>query len=53
MFLYDPQRDSARILRPLVTFAEQSFFLLMNKQEYDKFNLIMSYFTLLSLLISN
>ena len=44
-------RDSASILRPLVTFAEQYFFLIMNKQEYNKFNLIIRYFTLLSLLI--
>jgi hypothetical protein len=40
-------RYSARILRPLVTFVEHYFFLIMNKQEYSKFNLIISYFALL------
>ena len=41
-------RDLARILRPLVTFAEQIFVgLIMNKQEY---NLIISY---VALLVSN
>ena len=45
--------DSARILRPLVTFAERYFFLIMNKQEYNQFNLKISYFPLLSLLVSN
>jgi len=41
-------RDSARILRPLVTFADQIFFLkIMNKQEYNELNLIISYFALL------
>ena len=34
-------RDIARILRPLVTFAEQMvFFIMMNKQEYNELNLI-------------
>jgi predicted membrane protein len=46
-------RDSASILRPLFLFAEQYFFLIMNKQEYNKFNLIIRYFALLSLLVSN
>ena len=46
-------RDSARILRQLVTFAEQYFFLIMNKQKYNKFNLIIRYFALLSLLTSH
>jgi len=27
--------DLAWILRPLVTFAEQIFFIIMNKQEYN------------------
>jgi len=40
-------RDSARILRPLVTFAEHIFFLIMSKQEYNELNLIISYFVLL------
>jgi len=40
-------RYSVRILRPLVTFVEHYFFLIMNKQEYSKFNLIISYFALL------
>jgi hypothetical protein len=41
-------RDLARILRPLVTFAEQIFFgLIMNKQEYNELNLIISYVALL------
>jgi hypothetical protein len=41
-------RDLTRILRPLVTFAEQIFFgLIMNKQEYNELNLIISYVTLL------
>jgi hypothetical protein len=44
-------RDLARILRPLVTFAEQIFWgLIMNKQEYIELNLIMSY---VALLVSN
>ena len=51
--LYHIIRDSAKILRPLVTFAKQFFFLIMNKQEYNKFNLIIIYFALLSLLVSN
>jgi hypothetical protein len=46
-------RDSARIFRQLVTFAEQYFFLIMNKQKYNKFNLIIRYFALLSLLTSH
>jgi hypothetical protein len=29
------QKDLARILRPLVTFEEQIFFKIMNKQEYN------------------
>jgi hypothetical protein len=41
-------RDLTRILRPLVTFAEHIFFgLIMNKQEYNELNLIISYVTLL------
>ena len=44
-------RDLARILRPLVTFAEQIFIgLIMNKQEYNELNLIISY---VALLVSN
>jgi hypothetical protein len=44
-------RDLARILRPLVTFAEQIFLgLIMNKQEYNEHNLIISY---VALLVSN
>ena len=47
-------RDLARILRPLVTFAEHTFciyfFLIMNKQEYNELNLIISY---VALLVSN
>ena len=47
-------RDLARILKPLVTFAEQIFFwgggLIMNKQEYNELNLIISY---VALLVSN
>ena len=44
-------RDLARILRPLVTFAEQIFWgLIMNKQEYNELNLIISY---VALLVSN
>ena len=31
-------RDSARILRPLVPLSEQYFFLIINKQEYNKGN---------------
>jgi hypothetical protein len=38
---------SARILRPLVTFADQIFFKIMNKQEYKELNLKISYFALL------
>jgi hypothetical protein len=39
----DQSRDLARILRPLVTFAEQIFFIIiMNKQEYNELNLIIS-----------
>ena len=30
-------RDSTRILRALVTFADQIFFLIVNKQEYTVF----------------
>jgi hypothetical protein len=46
---YDSYRDShsTRILRPLVTFADQIFFKIMNKQEYNELNLIISYFALL------
>jgi hypothetical protein len=45
---YPVFRDLARILRPLVTFAEQIFFgLIMNKQEYNELNLIISYVALL------
>jgi hypothetical protein len=41
-------RDLARILRPLVIFAEQIFWgLIMNKQEYNDLNLIISYVALL------
>jgi hypothetical protein len=41
-------RDLARILKPLVTFAEQMFFgLIMNKQEYNELNLIINYVALL------
>ena len=41
-------RDLARILKPLVTFVEQTFFeLIMNKQEYNELNLIISYVALL------
>jgi hypothetical protein len=41
----------ARILRPLVTFAEQIFFgLIMNKQECNELTLIISY---VALLVSN
>jgi hypothetical protein len=36
----DVIRNSVRILRPLVTFAENTFFLIVNKQEYNKHNLI-------------
>jgi hypothetical protein len=44
-------RELARILRPLVTFAEHIFLgLIMNKQEYNELNLIISY---VALLISN
>jgi hypothetical protein len=44
-------RDLARILRPLITFAEQIFIgLIMNKQEYNELNLIISY---VALLVSN
>ena len=43
-------RDLARILRPLVTFVEQIFFGMMNKQEYNELNLIISY---VALLVSN
>ena len=43
-------RDLARILKPLVTFAEQIFFKIMNKQEYNELNLIISY---VALLVSN
>ena len=44
-------RDLARILRPLVTFAEHMFFFkIMNKQEYNELNLIISY---VALLVSN
>ena len=48
---YAISRDLAMILRPLVTFAEQIFLgLIMNKQEYNEFNLIISY---VALLVSN
>jgi hypothetical protein len=41
----------ARILRPLVTFAEQIFLqLIMNKQDYNELNLKISY---VPLLVSN
>ena len=44
-------RDLARILRPLVTFVAQIFFgLIMNKQEYNELNPIISY---VALLVSN
>ena len=43
-------RDLARILRPLYTFVEQISFKIMNKQEYNELNLIISY---VALLISN
>jgi hypothetical protein len=44
----DQRRDLARILRPLVTFAEQIFFIIiMNKQEYNELNLIISQVALL------
>ena len=43
-------RHLARILRPLVTFAEQIFFLIMNKQEYNELNFIINY---VALLVSN
>jgi glucan phosphoethanolaminetransferase (alkaline phosphatase superfamily) len=46
----DYPRDLARILRPLVTFAEHIFFKIMNKQEYNELNLIISY---VALLVSN
>ena len=40
---HDYFKDLARILRPLVTFAEQIFFfIIMNKQEYNGLNLIIS-----------
>jgi hypothetical protein len=45
--LQDKHRELARILRPLVTFAEQIFFKIMNKQEYNEPNLIISYVALL------
>ena len=47
---YTGVRDLARILRPLVTFAEHIFFFIMNKQEYNELNLIISY---VALLVSN
>jgi hypothetical protein len=37
-------------LRPLVTFVEPIFFKIMNKQEYNELNLIISY---VALLVSN
>jgi hypothetical protein len=43
LILYLQCRDLTRILRPLVTFAEQIFLgLIMNKQEYNELNLIIS-----------
>ena len=50
LFIHTWQRDLARILRPLVTFAEQIFKKIMNNQEYNELNLIISY---VALLVSN
>jgi hypothetical protein len=51
IFSFPTVRDLARILRPLVTSAEQIYFgLIMNKQEYNELNLIISY---VALLVSN